>query len=111
MALWGGLLAIGLATTVAWAQTTPAKGKLERLKIAVAPLRWDTNFTWLQSRSGQLDRLDTMLVRWFPQRAAADGMCNFPHSTRFRVVSLNCCDEVLSVEYHNIRASQGMKVS
>jgi hypothetical protein len=28
-----------------------------------------------------------------------------------RVVSLNCCDEVLSAEYHNIRASQGMKVS
>jgi hypothetical protein len=27
------------------------------------------------------------------------------------VVSLNCCDEVLSAEYHNIRASQGMKVS
>ena len=29
----------------------------------------------------------------------------------FPVVSLNCCDEVLSAEYHNIRASQGMKVS
>jgi DNA replication protein DnaC len=28
-----------------------------------------------------------------------------------QVVSLNCCDEVLSAEYHNIRASQGMKVS
>jgi hypothetical protein len=27
------------------------------------------------------------------------------------VVSLNCCDEVLSAEYHNIRAAQGMKVS
>jgi hypothetical protein len=27
------------------------------------------------------------------------------------VVSLNCCDEVLTAEYHNIRASQGMKVS
>ena len=24
-----------------------------------------------------------------------------------QVVSLNCCDEVLSAEYHNIRASQG----
>ncbi len=54
--LWGVLLAIGLVTTVAWAQTTPAKAKLERLKIAVAPLGWDTNFTWLQSRSGQLDK-------------------------------------------------------
>ena len=30
--------------------------KLERLRIAVAPLGWDTNFTWLQSRSGQLDK-------------------------------------------------------
>jgi peptide/nickel transport system substrate-binding protein len=55
-ALLGVLLAIGLATVVAWAQTTPTKGKLERLKIAVAPLGWDTNFTWLQSRSGQLDK-------------------------------------------------------
>ena len=56
VALWGALLAIGLATTVAWAQTIPAQEKLERLKIAVAPLGWDTNFTWLQSRSGQLDK-------------------------------------------------------
>ncbi len=48
---------IGLAAG-AWAQTAapPAKAKLERLKIAVAPLGWDTNFTWLQSRSGQLDK-------------------------------------------------------
>ena len=30
---------------------------------------------------------------------------------RDQIVSLNCCDEVLSAEYHNIRASQGMKVS
>src|SRR5712671_134136 len=29
----------------------------------------------------------------------------------FLVVSLNCRDEVLSAEYHNIRASQGTKVS
>ena len=41
--------------------TTPTsppavQGKLERLKIAVAPLGWDTNYTWLQSRSGQLDK-------------------------------------------------------
>jgi peptide/nickel transport system substrate-binding protein len=46
---------MGLVTTVAWAQA-PAKPKLERLRIAVAPLGWDTNFTWLQSRSGQLDK-------------------------------------------------------
>jgi peptide/nickel transport system substrate-binding protein len=46
--------------TVAPAATpapTPApKAKLERLKIGVAPLGWDTNFTWIQSRSGQLDK-------------------------------------------------------
>jgi ABC-type transport system substrate-binding protein len=47
-------MALGLVAMVAWGQTTPAK--LERLKIAVAPLGWDTNFTWLQSRSGQLDK-------------------------------------------------------
>jgi len=56
-ALWGIVLcALGLAVAVAWAQPAPAKAKLERLKIAVAPLGWDTNFTWLQSRSGQLDK-------------------------------------------------------
>src|SRR6266851_174504 len=54
--LLGVMLTISLAVIGAWAQTTPAKGKLERLKIAVAPLGWDTNFTWLQSRSGQLDK-------------------------------------------------------
>ena len=59
---WGTLVgvmgALGLVATVAWAQTAapPAKAKLERLKIAVAPLGWDTNFTWLQSRSGKLDK-------------------------------------------------------
>src|SRR6267378_2825133 len=55
---WGGLLS--LAVAMAWAQTTTppsaAKSKLERLKIAVAPLGWDTNFTWLQTRSGMLDK-------------------------------------------------------
>jgi ABC-type transport system substrate-binding protein len=54
--LLGVGLAIGVTVTAAWAQTTPAKARLERLKIAVAPLGWDTNFTWLQSRSGQLDK-------------------------------------------------------
>ena len=59
---WGTLVgvmgAIGLVAIVAWAQTAapPAKAKLERLKIAVAPLGWDTNFSWLQSRSGNLDK-------------------------------------------------------
>jgi len=45
--------------SVAWAQvpaTPSAKGKLERLVIAVAPLGWDTNYSWLQSRSGMLDK-------------------------------------------------------
>ena len=55
---WGGLLS--LAVAVAWAQTArppaAAKSTLERLKIAVAPLGWDTNFTWLQTRSGMLDK-------------------------------------------------------
>jgi peptide/nickel transport system substrate-binding protein len=54
--LLGVMLTISLAAMGAWAQTAPAKAKLERLKIAVAPLGWDTNFTWLQSRSGQLDK-------------------------------------------------------
>ena len=48
------LLIIGLTATVGWTQPTTAKR--ERLRIAVAPLGWDTNFTWLQSRSGQLDK-------------------------------------------------------
>jgi len=48
------LVIFGLAGAVAWGQ--PTKAKRERLRIAVAPLGWDTNFTWLQSRSGQLDK-------------------------------------------------------
>src|SRR6266508_4052395 len=59
MGLW---CVIGLLVTVASVSAgTPApqpaaKPKIERLRIAVAPLGWDTNFTWLQSRSGQLDK-------------------------------------------------------
>ena len=56
--LWGIVCLLELAVALAWAQT-PApstKTKLERLRIAVAPLGWDTNFTWLQSRSGMLDK-------------------------------------------------------
>src|SRR3989454_3421605 len=54
----GVVCAIGFVAIVAWAQTAapPAKAKLERLKIAVAPLGYDTNFSWLQSLSGQLDK-------------------------------------------------------
>ncbi len=58
-ALGGIVLAAMLVVSVAWAQapaSSPAKGKLERLIIAVAPLGWDTNFSWLQSRSGMLDK-------------------------------------------------------
>ena len=48
---------LGLVVTVAWAQTAaPPKAKLERLRIAVAPLGYDTNFSWLQTLSGQLDK-------------------------------------------------------
>jgi peptide/nickel transport system substrate-binding protein len=61
--LWRGsvagmLLVMGVGVPVAWVCTAaPAHAaQLERLKIAVAPLGWDTNFTWLQSRSGQLDK-------------------------------------------------------
>src|SRR5216683_7359651 len=54
----GVVCAIGFVAIVAWAQTAapPAKAKLERLRIAVAPLGYDTNFSWLQSLSGQLDK-------------------------------------------------------
>ena len=56
--LVGIIWAIGLVATVCWAPYPfPAQAaKLERLKIAVAPLGWDTNFSWLQSRSGMLDK-------------------------------------------------------
>src|SRR2546425_11159820 len=59
-AIVGVVCAIGLMVTSAWAQTaappSAAKGKLERLRIAVAPVGWDTNFTWLNPRSGNLDK-------------------------------------------------------
>src|SRR5499425_2004298 len=52
------LRVVGLIVTVAWVCTaTPAHAaKLERLKIAVAPIGYDTNFTWLNARSGNLDK-------------------------------------------------------
>ena len=50
--VWG----LACAAQIASAQTAPPKAQRERLKIAVAPPGWDTNFTWLQSRSGQIDK-------------------------------------------------------
>ena len=54
----GLVVAVAVACAQAGTPTppSPAQAKLERLRIAVAPLGWDTNFTWLQSRSGQLDK-------------------------------------------------------
>jgi hypothetical protein len=55
---FGGLsLTVMLVASLAWAQApaTPATRKLTRLVVAGAPLGWDTNLTWLQSRSGMLD--------------------------------------------------------
>src|SRR5262245_11487277 len=57
--LWGIVCIAVLVVGVAGAQapaTPSAKGKLERLIISVAPLGWDTNYSWLQSRSGMLDK-------------------------------------------------------
>ena len=55
---WGVVGAIGLVVTVVWAQTAPppAKAKLERLRVVVAPLGYDTNWSWLHTISGLLDK-------------------------------------------------------
>ena len=70
---WGGLLSLVVA--VAWAQTTrspsTAKSKLERLRIAVTPLGWDTNFTWLQTRSGMLDKRPAL--EWLCRKFCSGG--------------------------------------
>src|SRR5262245_5583398 len=51
------MCALGLVATVAWMLTAPAHAaKLERLRIAIAPTGWDTNFTWLNPRSANLDK-------------------------------------------------------
>ena len=61
--LWRGsvmgvLLVVGCVVAVAWVGTVaPAHAaKLERLRIAVAPLGFDTNFSWLHTISGLLDK-------------------------------------------------------
>lgn len=51
----GSVLGIlSLTTAVAWGQ--PAKPKLERLRMAVAPLGFDSNFSWSHTISGLLDK-------------------------------------------------------
>src|SRR5437867_9141702 len=77
--LVGVVCAFGLVVTVAWAQTAaPSKAKLERLRIAVAPLGYDTNFSWLHTISGMLDKrpaleylvgIDRNTGAYIPQRA------------------------------------------
>src|SRR2546426_12043478 len=54
----GALCVMGVVVTVAWLCLAPPAhaAKLERLKIAVAPTGWDTNFTWLNPRSANLDK-------------------------------------------------------
>src|SRR6266478_2564444 len=54
----GALFVMGLVGTVAWIGLAPPAqaATLERLKIAVAPTGWDTNFTWLNPRSANLDK-------------------------------------------------------
>lgn len=62
--LWGGIATLTVVVALVWAHAgtaaaaspAAASAKLERLRIAVAPLGWDTNYTWLQSRSGMLDK-------------------------------------------------------
>jgi dipeptide transport system substrate-binding protein len=53
-----GFVMLGTAHAGTATPTTSATApaKLERLRIAIAPLGWDTNYTWLQSRSGMLDK-------------------------------------------------------
>ena len=53
-----GWCVLGLTVTLVWAQTavSPAKTKLERLKIAVAPLGFDSNLSWSHTISGLLDK-------------------------------------------------------
>ncbi len=45
---------LGLAVLEGWAQ--PAKPQFERLRIAVAPLGFDSNFSWSHTISGLLDK-------------------------------------------------------
>src|SRR5919106_317283 len=52
-----GMGALVLVATIACTFAAPVHAaKLERLKIAIAPTGWDTNFTWLNPRSANLDK-------------------------------------------------------
>lgn len=72
-----GLIIALLVLHGVWAPR-PAAAKIDRLVIAVAPLGWDTNFSWLQSRSGMLDKrpaleyligIDRMTGAYIPELA------------------------------------------
>src|SRR5437588_6206708 len=76
----GALCVMGVVVTVAWLGMAPPAhaAKLERLKIAVAPTGWDTNFTWLNPRRTKLDKtpalqylvgIDTHTPTYIPQPA------------------------------------------
>src|SRR5262245_51959624 len=62
MKTWGVVLlsmlvVVELQSGLGWAQTPASpKARLERLRVAAAPVGWDTNFTWLNPRSGNLDK-------------------------------------------------------
>jgi ABC-type transport system substrate-binding protein len=52
------MLRLGLVAMVSWTcAAVPAQAaRLDRLIVSVAPLGWDTNLSWAQSRSGMLDK-------------------------------------------------------
>lgn len=76
--LWGLAWCVSVLGSSVWAPPASAQAKVERLKVAIAPLGWDTNYTWLQSRSGQLDKrpaleylvgIDRKTGRYIPELA------------------------------------------
>jgi peptide/nickel transport system substrate-binding protein len=54
--LWVLVVAVACAYAATSTPSPPAQGTLERLRIAIAPLGYDMNFTWLEARSGHLDK-------------------------------------------------------
>jgi ABC-type transport system substrate-binding protein len=74
------LLRLSLGVALLWAATAVpvSAAKLDRLVVAVAPLGWDTNLSWAQSRSGMLDKrpaleylvgIDATTGKYIPQLA------------------------------------------